>query len=134
MPHIKIEYNTAVDEALNMSALLTDIHACAVSLDALPTGGIRTRGYLADIARVGDGAAENGFIYITIRLGQGRSEAVKKDIGERLFSVLTTFTQNYFDANSPISLGLEIQEIEKEWTWKKNNIHQIIKDKNNVPK
>ncbi len=134
MPHINIEYNDAIGKALNMKALIADLHDCAMSLEALPTGGIRTRGYLTDISNVGDGAAENGFIYITIRLGQGRNETVKKDIGDQIFAVLTDFTQDHFDANRPISLGLEIQEIEKDWTWKKNNIHQILKDKYNGPK
>ena len=134
MPHINIEYNDAIGKALNMKALIADLHDCAMSLEALPTGGIRTRGYLTDISNVGDAAAENGFIYITIRLGQGRNETVKKDIGDQIFAVLTDFTQDHFDANRPISLGLEIQEIEKGWTWKKNNIHQILKDKNNGPK
>jgi len=81
MPHINIEYNDAIGKALNMKALIADLHDCAMSLEALPTGGIRTRGYLTDISNVGDAAAENGFIYITIRLGQGRNETVKKDIG-----------------------------------------------------
>ena len=134
MPHINIEYNDAIDNALNIAAFIADVHDCAMSLEALPTGGIRTRGYLTNISNVGDGAAENGFIYITIRLGQGRNETVKKDIGDQIFAVLTDFTQDHFDANRPISLGLEIQEIEKDWTWKKNNIHQILKDKNNGPK
>lgn len=134
MPHINIEYNDAIGKALNMKALIADLHDCAMSLEALPTGGIRTRGYLTDISNVGDAAAENGFIYITIRLGQGRNETVKKDIGDQIFAVLTDFTQDHFDANRPISLGLEIQEIEKDWTWKKNNIHQILKDKYNGPK
>lgn len=134
MPHINIEYNNTIDKALNMTALIAAVHDSAVSLEALPTGGIRTRGYLADVSKVGDGAAENDFIYITIRLGHGRTAEVKKDIGDRIFAVLTQFTQKHFDENTPISLGLEIQEIEKEWTWKKNNIHQILKDKNHGPK
>jgi len=114
-----------------MQALITSIHEAAMGLDALPLGGIRTRGYMADIAKVGDGADENGFIYITIRLGQGRSGAVKKEIGETIFAVLKELTQTHFDAGHPLSLGLEIQEIEKDWTWKHNNIHQILKDKHN---
>jgi len=131
MPHIIIEYNQSVSQAFEADKLIAAIHHTAMGLDALPIGGIRTRGYQSDAARVGDGADENGFIYITIRLGHGRSEAVKKDIGETIFAVLKDFTQNHFDTGQPLSLGLEIQEIEKDWTWKKNNIHQILKDKHN---
>ena len=51
-----------------------------------------------------------------------------RDIGDKLFDALTDFTTDQFDAGKALSLGLEIQEIEKDWTWKKNNIHQILKD------
>ena len=129
MPHINIEYNDAVLTFLSIEHLTDNIHQAAMAHDALPVGGIRTRSYCADIARVGDGAPENSFIYITVRLGEGRTEAVRKDIGETLFAVLKDFTQAYVDDNNPLSLGLEIQEIEKNWTWKQNNIHQILKEK-----
>jgi 5-carboxymethyl-2-hydroxymuconate isomerase len=131
MPHIIVEYNSAIERAANISDLTDKLHSCAVAHDALPIGGIRTRAYAADNAKVGDGAPENGFIYITLRLGEGRSAEVKKDIGDQLFGVLESFTQQIFTADIPLSLGLEIQDIEKEWTWKKNNIHRIIKDKKN---
>jgi len=133
MPHIIIEYNLAVNKALNVNELVQDLHQVAMAHDALPTGGIRTRAHLVDVANIGDGDDANGFIYITVRLGQGRAPDVKKDIGDKLFSALTTFTQSHFEGGKPLSLGLEIQEIEKDWTWKKNNIHQIIKDKTNGP-
>lgn len=131
MPHIIIEYNHPASTALPMERLVSAIHDAAMAHPAMPIGGIRTRAYGGGIAKVGDGAPDNGFIYITVRLGQGRSEATKRDIGDKLFSTLSDFTQPHFDAGHPLSLGLEIQEIEKDWTWKKNNIHQIIKDKNN---
>jgi len=36
MPHIIIEYNDVVK---NITGLTADLHAAAMSLDALPTGG-----------------------------------------------------------------------------------------------
>ena len=95
-------------------------------------GGLRTRAHVTERYRVGDGEIGREFIYIILRLGQGRSDTVKRAIGDKLFGVLTEFTQTCFDDGQALSLGLEIQEIEKDWTWKKNNIHQIIEDKNNV--
>lgn len=131
MPHIIVEYTREISEQIDMSKLVEALHNLAITLPALPTGGIRTRAYCADVNRVADGGADRQFIYMTIRLGQGRSADVKRDIGEKLFAVLTDFTKAHFTAGKPLSLGLEIQEIEKEWTWKKNNIHQILKDKEN---
>jgi 5-carboxymethyl-2-hydroxymuconate isomerase len=100
-----------------------------MKIEALPVGGLRIRAVGCEPVKVGDGDPKNQFIYLTVRLGQGRSEAVKREIGDRLFKIVTTHTQGNFAKGTPLSLGLEIQEIEKDWTWKKNNIHQIIKDK-----
>lgn len=131
MPHIIIEYNPVVETRHKMPDLVQSLHEAAMAYADLPTGGIRTRAYCSDEGHVGDGHTANGFIYITIRLGQGRSAAVKKDIGDTLFKVLAGFSEKDFESERPLSIGLEIQEIEKNWTWKKNNIHQMIKDKNN---
>jgi len=127
VPHIIIEHNATND--MDMPGLTEAMHVKAMTIEALPVGGLRVRSHRAETTFVGDGAAENRFIYITVRLGQGRSDAVKKEIGETLFAVMQDWTKSQFDQNLPLSLGLEIQEIEKDWTWKQNNIHQIIKDK-----
>ena len=134
MPHIIVEHSKGVTAALNIQKLLGKLHDAAMADPNLPIGGLRTRAHGAEHYRVGDGEMGNEFIYIIVRLGQGRTTDVKKNIGDTFFAVLTDFTQEHFDAGNPLSLGLEIQEIEKEWTWKKNNIHQIMKDKINGQK
>ena len=131
MPHIIVEHSKGVTKSQSIPDLLRELHNVAVLNPTLPTGGIRTRAHEAEQYLVGDGKLAGEFIYITVRLGQGRSLDVKQEIGASLFKVLTDFTQAYLDAGHPLSLGLEIQEIEKDWTWKKNNIHAIIKDKAN---
>lgn len=128
MPHIIIEHSKGVSEALDIQKLLGKLHDAAMALPSLPVGGIRTRAHSVKKYHVGDGKPGREFIYIIIRIGRGRSDQVKREIGDTLFTNLTDFTDDYFNAANPLSLGLEIQEIEKEMTWKKNNIHQILKD------
>jgi 5-carboxymethyl-2-hydroxymuconate isomerase len=129
MPHIIVEHSKGITNSLPIKMLLENLHDAAVGHPNLPTGGLRTRSHEVERYRVGDGAPDREFIYLIVRLGQGRTDQTKRDIGDRFFNILTDFTQAYFDADKAMSLGLEIQEIEKDWTWKKNNIHQIIKDK-----
>lgn len=129
MPHIIVEHSEFFDDELSMGGLVERLHEEAMTIDAFPIGGLRVRSLASGVSRIGDGDAKNGFIYITVRIGEGRDIETKRNIGERLFKVLTDFTQRHFDTNRPLSLGLELQVIEKAWTWKKNNIHKIIKDK-----
>ena len=131
MPHIIVEHSKGIAKSLFIQRLIGNLHEAAKTMPALPMGGVRTRAHAVDRYRVGDGEIGREFIYIVVRLGQGRTDEVKREIGETLFGILTDFTADPFDAGQPLSLGLEIQEIEKDWTWKKNNIHQIIKDKTN---
>ena len=131
MPHIVVEYSERIARSIRIEDLLGELHSAAVAHPNLPVGGLRTRAHGVEHCRVGDGKTGREFIYITVRLGQGRTSEVKRDIGDLLFKVLTDFTEDHFNAGNPLSLGLEIQEIEKDWTWKKNNIHQIIKDTTN---
>lgn len=128
MPHIIIEHSSGISDMLSIEELVAGLHDVAMSLPALPVGGIRTRAHRAEYSRVGDGKDGREFIYIIVRLGQGRTDEVKREIGDTLFAVLTDFTENCFNSGQPLSLGLEIQEIEKDWTWKKNNIHKILED------
>lgn len=129
MPHIIVEHSRWISSSFKMGALLDALHGEAMQIEALPVGGLRVRSSGRKKSRVGDGAPANQFIYIVVRIGKGRSDAVRKEIGDRLFKVLTDFTADHFAQNNPLSLGLEIQDIDPDWTWKKNNIHQIIKDK-----
>lgn len=131
MPHIIVEQSGNLPAPFNMTALMNALHQEALRIDAFPIGGMRLRAYTPDISIVGDGAPENAFIYIYVRIGQGRDEATKKDLGARLFSVLTEYCESLPDS-VPLSLGLEIEEINSALTWKKNNIHQILKGKSNV--
>lgn len=128
MPHIIVEHSKNISSEIDLEGLVSALHKAALGLDALPIGGLRVRAHEAEFSLVGDGRSSRHFIYLIIRLGQGRTAEVKRDIGDTLFDVLTDFTADQFDAGKALSLGLEIQEIEKDWTWKKNNIHQILKD------
>ena len=76
---------------------------------------------------MGDGELGREFIYITVRLGRGRDEATKKMIGETLFEILSEFTKAHMADGGLLSLGLEIQEIDPDMTWKLNNIHAFLK-------
>lgn len=125
MPHIIVEKNA---RGLRGGRVLVEaLHAEAVTFDALPTGGIRTRLIKPAHSSVGADHGDESYCYVTVRLGRGRSDAVKREIGDRLFKVLTDWAAPAVRKGQPVSLGLEIQEIDPDWTWKQNNIHALLK-------
>lgn len=125
MPHLIIEYSDNLESVLTMEDLVRDLHAAAVAQEALPTGGIRTRAVPRSLYQVADGDATNGFIYVTLRIGRGRPPETQEQIGEALFAALNRAVEPVF-AGRPLSLGLEIQEIDPATRWKRSNIREYM--------
>lgn len=124
MPHQIIEYSANLDADIDIRELVEILHQTAVGIDALPIGGIRTRAARRDHYRIADGHPDNAFINVTLRVAP-RPPDVKKDAGERLFQALRDFVQPVFDKR-PVSLSLEIQDIDPENRWKHSNIRDYL--------
>ena len=124
MPHQIIEYSANLDADMDIRKLVETMHETAVGIDALPIGGIRTRAVRRHHYRIADGHPDNTFINVTLRVAP-RPPEVKKDAGERLFQALRDFIQPAFDKR-PMSLSLEIQEIDPENRWKHSNIRDHL--------
>ena len=125
MPHIIVEHSQP--PPMDMSELVKALHDAAADIDGLPLGGLRTRVLPAGHARVADAGEDNAFVYVTVRIGAGRDDAKKREIGDKLFAQLRYHARDRFEAGRPTSLGLEVQEIAPGTTWKHNNIHDILK-------
>ena len=125
MPHQIIEYSANLDADMNIDDLVAALHSTATEIDALPTGGIRTRAVRRDHFKIADGHAENTFINVTLRIAEGRTADVRQDAGERLFAALREFIAPVFDKR-PMSLSYEIQEIEADMRWKHSNIRDYL--------
>lgn len=128
MPHQVIEYSANLESELDIGKLVDALHAVAVSLDALPVGGIRTRAVRRDIYRIADAHPDNTFINVTLRIAP-RPDDVKKEVGEALFQALRDFVQPVF-SQTPMSLSFEIQEIDAEFRWKHSNIRDYLAKRN----
>ena len=99
MPHVVILYTGNLESCTDMSGLcrkLADTMQTVRAEDGsqvFPTGGTRVFAYPAPHYAVADGGAAGmaaggdgnyGFIYLNLRMGRGRSDAVKKQAGDAL--------------------------------------------------
>ena len=125
MPHQVIEYSANLDDSLDIDGLVGALHETAVSIDALPTGGIRTRAARREVFRIADGHPDNTFINVTLRIAEGRPLDVQKATGQKLFDELNRYVAEIYQ-NRPIALSFEIQEIKPDTRWKKSNIRDYM--------
>ncbi len=125
MPHQIIEYSANLDDDLDIAGLVGALHKVAVSQDALPTGGIRTRAERRDVFEIADGHPDNTFINVTLRIAEGRPLDVQKAVGEALFDELKYFVHSIY-AKRPLALSFEIQEIKPDTRWKQSNLRDYM--------
>ena len=128
MPHQIIEYSANLETDLDIDGLVEALHGTAVSLDALPTAGIRTRAAKREIYRIADSHKDNTFINVMLRIAKGRDLETRQNVGATLFKTLRSFVADVY-AVRPLALSLEIQEIEPDTRWKEGNIRGYLTER-----
>ena len=94
MPHLVILYTGNLKREINMSslcrALATEMMALCDESGApvFPTGGTRVLAYPAEHYAVADGREDYGFVYLNLRMGAGRSSAIKQLAGDALSAIV----------------------------------------------
>lgn len=91
MPHLVILYTPQIDAEADIGGLcrrLADTMRACRDADAdrplFPLGGIRVLAYPAAHHAVADGSADLGFVYLSLRMGRGRSAASVQGAGQAL--------------------------------------------------
>ena len=125
MPHQIVEYSANLESRISISDLIDKLHETAAEIDAFPLGGLRTRAARRVHYKIADGHPDNQFLHLTWKLGHGRSEEVRKEAGERMFSVLCEFLEPVSSC-SPLAISFEIQEIHPVLTFKQNNLREYM--------
>jgi 5-carboxymethyl-2-hydroxymuconate isomerase len=110
-----ILYTPNVDAKTDMTALCRALADTMLTVldeqgkQVFPTGGTRVLAYPAAHYAVADGKGDYAFVYINVRMGSGRSDAVKKNAGDTLLAVVKQHFAPIFD-ESLIGITLQIDE------------------------
>ena len=125
MPHFTIEYSANLEPCVDMQAVVEVVRKAAVETGIFPLGGIRVRAIRCEHSAVADGSAHFGFLDMVLRLGEGRDLATRKKAGEHIFKVLSAYLELAF-AESKLALSFDMQINDKETSWKRNGIHDLL--------
>ena len=115
MPHLVILYTPNIEPRTDLDALcrsLADTMLCLrdeADKPVFPIGGTRVLAYPAAHYAVADGKGDYGFMYLNVRMASGRSDAVKKDVGDKLLAVVKQHVAPIFD-KEPIGITLQVDE------------------------
>src|SRR6202453_3961676 len=126
MPHFTLEDSANLDARTDMGEVVEVVRKAAVETGIFPLGGIRVRAIRCEHYAIADASADFGFLDMVLRLGEGRDLATRKQAGERIFKALSAYLDPVF-AHSKFALSFDMQINDKETSWKRNNIHDVLK-------
>ena len=140
MPHLVILYTPQLDRETDMSALCRKLADAMIAQRdeagqaVFPIGGTRVLAYPAAHFAVADGGAaaraqgkgdDCAFAYFNLRMGRGRSDAVKKAAGEALGAVAREHFAPLL-ARRPVGLTLQVDEGHEAFDAKFGNLHPLF--------
>jgi 5-carboxymethyl-2-hydroxymuconate isomerase len=128
MPHFIIEYSRNLEDRVDFRDLAKKVHEAALSTGVFELGAVRTRLEPRDVYVIADGHPDNSFVAVTARIASGRSAEVRKRLGQTVFNVVCEQLAKVF-ASTPLGISLEVQEIDPTASFKKNNLHEIVKQR-----
>jgi 5-carboxymethyl-2-hydroxymuconate isomerase len=128
LAHIVIEYSSNLLGQFDLDGFARAVHGAALATGVFPIGGIRTRAYEAKHYVIADGNPDNAFVHISLRVGHGRDVDTRKRACEAIFAVACQELGAVFE-RLPLGIALEMQEIDPVLTFKKNNLHEYVKQR-----
>lgn len=122
MPHLSFEYSAGVETKVNLPAFAAAMRDAMVDTGVFPLGGVRVRGFRADVAVIADGG-DHDFIDMSLRIGEGRDLATRQRAAEAVYAAAETYLKPLI-GGAPFALSLELREINAALSIKRfNTIH-----------
>jgi 5-carboxymethyl-2-hydroxymuconate isomerase len=88
-----------------------------------PWGGVRIRGLRLTDYVIADGAGDDAFINVTVKMGAGRSAQFKQAFFTDLFEAIKVHTAELF-AKRSLALSMYVEEADEAASFKHNTIHK----------
>ena len=128
MPHFQIDYSANLEAVVDMGELCEVIRARAATIETFPMAGIRVRATRVDHVSMANGDVKHGFIDLSVRLREGRPDAVKRDAIDQIFATLKDFMTPAMASHS-IALSAEMRDINAELSLKFGTVRDHLEDK-----
>jgi 5-carboxymethyl-2-hydroxymuconate isomerase len=134
MPHLVILYTPNLDPDADMGSLCRALADAMITVkdeqgrQVFPTGGVRVLAYPAAHCAVADGAGDYAFAYLNLRMGRGRSEAVRQQAGELLGAVARRHFEPLMERR-PTGVTLQIDEGPEVFDFKHSTLHPLFTPK-----
>lgn len=111
MPHLTVEYSANLPHYPEAETLAALNAALCAHPDVQDEADVKTRFVVADSFEIGTSPAQRGFVHAQLRLMAGRTPAVKKELSERIATVLRELTPR--PQGVMIQLSVEVVDMDR---------------------
>ena len=131
MPHLVVLYSANLETETDMTALCRSLADAMLTVkdeqgrQVYPTGGVRVFAYPATHYAVADGQRDYAFVYLNLRMGRGRTQAVEQHAGETLIAAARAHFAPLF-AGRYLGVTLQIDEGQEVFDAKQSTIHPLF--------
>lgn len=140
MPHVVVLYTPNLDARTDLTALCRRLADALLTVTneagepVFPTAGLRVLAYPAAHYAVADGGAvgraaggdgDYGFIYVNLRMGQGRSAALQQQAGRVLEGAALEHLAPLL-ASHPVGLTVQIDEGHEVFDAKRGSLRPLF--------
>ncbi len=132
MPHLVILYTPNLDAATDMTALCRTLADAMLAVrdddgrQVFPTGGTRVLAYPAAHFAVADGKQDYAFVYLNLRMANGRSDATKKRAGDAILAGATAHFSSLMQSRL-IGITAQVDESPGQvFDGKHGNLHPLF--------
>ena len=131
MPHLVVLYTGNLDKDLDMNGFCRTLADTMLQArdekdaQVFPTGGTRVFALPAPYFAVADGKRDYAFMYLNLRMGRGRSEQVRKTVGEALLASAQQALAPVFERRL-IGVTLQVDQGDESFGAKHSNIHPLF--------
>lgn len=125
MAHFMIDYSPNMQERLDMAALCRVVRDAAIETGVFPIAGIRVRAVKVDHFAMANDDPHHGFIDMSVRLREGRSDEAKQAAATHIFNALETFCAEAL-ATTSMMLSMEMRDIDAALSPKTSSIRRHL--------
>jgi 5-carboxymethyl-2-hydroxymuconate isomerase len=128
MPHVIIEYSANLENQIDILEMVETIHNAALKTGVFELAAVRTRAEGREYYAIADSHRDNAFVAIWVRVAPGRPAETRHRLGKEIFDAACEFLEEVYK-KTPIGISLEVNEIDNTAAFRKNNLHQIVKER-----
>lgn len=131
MPHLVILYTSNLERETDITVLCRSLADTLLGVhddhdrQVFPTGGTRVLAYPSAHHAVADGKEDYAFVYLNLRMAQGRPDAIHKKVGDALLMTTKTHFQPVFRQRH-IGITLQIDEGQEVFDARHSNLHPLF--------